>query len=331
MEGPTDLEVYSHTFFERVEASQRATSEPTSRLPKAASRTSRPRVQRRLATIVAADVVGYSRLMGRDEEGAVRRLRELQATISPIVKANRGRIVSTAGDAMIIEFSSSVAAFHSALTIQEVVGLLNCGVDGDDKMLFRIGVNVGAVIVEGGDVFGEVVNIASRLEAIAEPGGICVSHACYVQTRGQFAVNFAYLGEQRLKNIAEPVRAYAVRRPWAEGDVPTAVSPRSGARAVLSSVVSSLCAAREPISAGPAEDLRLIAAAARHAERPGNSERSPEVAAARNATNLRTFAADPIDERADQRQVKAGAPSRVRNEGLTLRANAAREDTAFAK
>ncbi len=114
-----------------------------------------------------------------------------------------------------LEFSSTVAALDCALAIQDLVGLSNRGVPDDDKMLLRIGVNVGDVIVTGGDVFGEVVNVASRLEAIAEPGGICVSHACYMQTKRQFAVNFTDLGEQRLKNIAEPVRAYAVRPPGA--------------------------------------------------------------------------------------------------------------------
>ena len=167
-------------------------------------------VQRRLAAILAGDVVGYSRLMGRDEEGALRRLRELQAVISSIIEAGGGRIVNTAGDAMLLEFSSTVAALDSALAIQEVVGLLNLGAPDDDKMLLRIGVNVGEVILEGGDVFGEVVNIASRLEAIAEPGGVCVSQAAYLQCRRMFALDFSDLGELRLKNIAEPVRAYAI-------------------------------------------------------------------------------------------------------------------------
>jgi adenylate cyclase len=208
MEGLTEFE--ARVFVQNGEPPRRVPSESASRLRNALSRTERPRVWRRLAAIMAADVVGYSRLMGRDEEGAVRRLRELQAAIAPIVKANRGRIVNTAGDAMLAEFSSSVAAVDSALAIQEVVGLLNRGIDRDDKMLLRIGINVGEVIVEGCDVFGEVVNIASRLEAIAEPGGICLSHACCVEIKCQFVVNFSDLGEQRLKNIAEPVRAYAV-------------------------------------------------------------------------------------------------------------------------
>jgi len=127
-----------------------------------------------------------------------------------------------------LEFPSTVAALDCALAIQELVTLSNRGVPDDDKMLLRIGVNVGDVIVRGGDVFGEVVNVASRLEAIAEPGGICVSHACYMQTKRQLAVNFTDLGEQRLKNIVEPVRAYAVRAPSAsspQGAAPSRAAP----------------------------------------------------------------------------------------------------------
>lgn len=170
----------------------------------------RPRLERKLAAIVAADVVGYSRLMGQDEEGTVRRLRALQAAVSRIVASHGGRTVSTAGDAMLFDFSSSVTALGCALAIQRLVHWRNRGASDNEKMLFRIGVNVGEVIVEGDDVFGEVVNIASRLEAMAEPGGVCVSQAAYLECRRAFAIDFIELGDLRLKNIAEPVRAYAV-------------------------------------------------------------------------------------------------------------------------
>ena len=217
MEGLTDFEVPSRPLLEWGERPRRTSIGRPKQWRKSSRRAASPRLERRLAAIVAADVVGYSRLTGRDEEGAVRRLCETQAAISPIVEAADGRTVNTAGDAMLLEFSSTVAALECALAIQDLVGLSNRGVPDDDKMLLRIGINVGDVIVRGGDVFGEVVNVASRLEAIAEPGGICVSHACYMQTKRQFAVNFTDLGEQRLKNITEPVRAYAVRPPGASG------------------------------------------------------------------------------------------------------------------
>jgi class 3 adenylate cyclase len=207
MEGLADFEVSSSPPLECRELASGSPRQWRKRSRRAAS----PRFDRRLAAIVVADVVGYSRLMGRDEEGAFCRLRELQAAIAPIIEAKGGRIANTAGDAMLFEFSSSVAALDGALAIQEVVGVLNRGTCVDDQMLLRIGVNIGDVIVEGGDVFGEVVNVASRLEGIAEPGGICVSHTCFMQTKRQRALDFADLGEQKLKNIAEPVHAYAVR------------------------------------------------------------------------------------------------------------------------
>jgi adenylate cyclase len=237
---------------------------------------------------MAADVVGYSRLIGRDEEGAVRRLRRLQAAITRIVEANQGRIANTAGDAMLVEFSSSVAALDSALAIQEAVGPLNLCCGDDDEMLLRIGVNVGEVIVESGDVFGEVVNVASRLEAIAEPGGICASHAFFVQTKARFAVNFVDLGEQRLKNIAEPVRAYAVRPPWVNSVRRTASSPSAGA-----------------VAAGPAEDFdgTPSATATRLVEQREIFAHSPEVFIAPKAMTREALAADIIPERLDQRQV----------------------------
>jgi class 3 adenylate cyclase len=200
--------------------------------------------------------------LGRDEDDAVRRLRELQAAIAPIVAANRGHTFNTAGDAMLMEFSSSVAALDSAMAIQEVVGLLNRALDGEDKMLLRIGVHVGEVIVESGDVFGEVVNVASRLEGLAEPGGVYVSHACYAQIRRRLAVDFADLGEQRLKNIAESVRVYAARPPWPDG-VPRAVSPGSTENSRRPSVASVArnAANRDAFAAGSigeSEDQRQV-------------------------------------------------------------------------
>jgi class 3 adenylate cyclase len=203
MEGHFDSDALSF----RLPACRKPQSGGTTQ---AAASGSRPRLKRKLATIVVADVAGYSLLMGRDEDGTVRRLRALQAAVSRIVARRGGRTVTIAGDAMLFDFSSSVEAVGCALAIQRLVHWRNRGASDNDKMLFRIGVNLGEVIVEGGDVFGEVVNVASRLEAIADPGGVCVSQAAYLECRRMFAVDFIELGDLRLKNIAEPVRAYAV-------------------------------------------------------------------------------------------------------------------------
>jgi class 3 adenylate cyclase len=253
MEGPADFEVSSRRLPEYEEPTGHAPSEFPRQMRKRPRRAATPRLRRKLAAIVAADVVGYSRLIECDEDGAVHRLRELQAAVLPIVEGGGGRLVNTAGDSMLLEFSSNLAALDGALAIQETVALLNRSMPLDERMVLRIGVDVGDVIVDSGDVFGEVVNVASRLEAIAEPGGVCVSHACHMQTKRQFAVNFIDLGEQRLKNIAEPVRVYAVRAPSAPGfaeDVP----PPSAAPAVSRPEIAPPSSAQDRIAGRRASD-----------------------------------------------------------------------------
>ena len=168
------------------------------------------RVGRRLAAIVAADVAGYSRLMGLDEVGTARTLREHRAVTDALVAKHGGRLVKTTGDGVLLEFPSVVDAVECAVAVQAVMAERNEGVRSDRRMLFRIGINLGDILIEGDDILGDGVNIAARLEGIAEPGGICISSSAYDQVRGKVAVEFADLGEQNLKNISRPVRAYAV-------------------------------------------------------------------------------------------------------------------------
>jgi TolB-like protein/Flp pilus assembly protein TadD len=168
------------------------------------------RVGRRLAAIVAADVVGYSRLMGLDEVGTARTLREHRKVTDALVAKHGGRIVKTTGDGVLLEFPSVVDAVECAVAVQAVMSERNQGVPEDRRMLFRIGINLGDILIEGDDILGDGVNVAARLEGIAEPGGICVSSSAYEQIRGKVAVDFTDLGEQTLKNIARPIRAYAV-------------------------------------------------------------------------------------------------------------------------
>jgi TolB-like protein/class 3 adenylate cyclase len=170
------------------------------------------RVGRRLSAILAADVTGYSRLMGLDEAGTARVLREHRAVCDALVVRHGGRIVKTTGDGLLIEFPSVVDAVECALAVQQVMAERNDEVPQDRRMLFRMGINLGDILIEGDDILGEGVNIAARLEGIAEPGGICISSSAYDQVRGKIGVEFADLGEQSLKNIARPVRAYAVIR-----------------------------------------------------------------------------------------------------------------------
>ena len=170
------------------------------------------RVGRRLSAIVAADVAGYSRLMGLDETGTARILREHRVIADAVVAKHGGRIVKTTGDGLLIEFPSVVDAVECAVAVQTVMAERNEGVPQDRRMLFRIGINLGDILIEGDDILGDGVNVAARLEGIAEPGGICISSSAYDQVRGKIDVAFTDLGEQSLKNIARPVRTYAVMR-----------------------------------------------------------------------------------------------------------------------
>jgi adenylate cyclase len=169
------------------------------------------RVGRRLAAIVAADVAGYSRLMGLDEVGTARTLREHRVVTDALVAKHGGRLVKTTGDGVLLEFPSVVDAVECAVAVQAVMAERNEGVPADRRMLFRIGINLGDILIEGDDILGDGVNVAARLEGIADPGGICISSSAYDQVRGKVPVEFADLGEQRLKNIDRPVRLYAVR------------------------------------------------------------------------------------------------------------------------
>jgi TolB-like protein/class 3 adenylate cyclase len=166
---------------------------------------------RRLAAILAADVAGYSRLIGADEEGTLERLRALRReTIDPAIREHRGRIVKTTGDGLLIEFASVVDAVRCAIAIQRGMARRNTEVSPEKRIEFRIGINLGDVVADGDDLLGDGVNVAARLEGIAEPGGICLSRAAYDQARGKIDLAAQDLGEQRLKNIAEPVRIFKI-------------------------------------------------------------------------------------------------------------------------
>src|SRR5271170_7136832 len=172
----------------------------------------RGRVERRLAAILAADVAGYSRLMGVDEEGTLRRLNAHRGQLlDPKISEHHGRIVKTTGDGLLAEFPSVVDAVRCAAETQRAMTDRNAEVAEDRRIAFRIGINLGDVIVEGDDIFGDGVNIAARLEALAEPGGICISGTVHDQIRDKLPYPLADLGEQSVKNIARPVRVYALR------------------------------------------------------------------------------------------------------------------------
>jgi adenylate cyclase len=170
------------------------------------------RMERRLATVLAADIAGYSRLMGRDEERTLTNLKLLRrALIDPKIAEYRGRIVKTTGDGMLLEFASAVDAARCAIEIQPGMAEQNTAILPENRIEFRIGIHLGDIIIDEGDIFGDGVNIAARLETVAEPGGICVSDDAQRQIRGKIDAAFDDMGPQRLKNISEPMRAWRVQ------------------------------------------------------------------------------------------------------------------------
>ena len=170
------------------------------------------RIERRLAAILAADIAGYSRLMGADEEGTLERFKALRGElVDPKIGEHRGRMVKTTGDGILIEFPSVIEAVSCAVAVQREMARRNAGTPQDRRIAFRIGVNLGDIIVEDGDIHGDGVNIAARLEGIAEPGGICISEDAFRQVRGKVDAEFDDLGEQSLKNIVRPMRIYRIK------------------------------------------------------------------------------------------------------------------------
>jgi adenylate cyclase len=170
------------------------------------------RVDRRLAAILAADVAGYSRLMGEDEEGTLARLKSCrQVLVDPKISEHRGRIVKTTGDGMLVEFGSAVDAVRCAVEIQRAMANGFVDMPHEQRIQFRVGIHVGDIIIDSDDIFGDGVNIAARLEGIAEPGGICISDDAYRQIRGKTEIAYDDMGQQSLKNITEPMRAWRAR------------------------------------------------------------------------------------------------------------------------
>jgi TolB-like protein/class 3 adenylate cyclase/Flp pilus assembly protein TadD len=189
-------------------------------------------VERKLTAILAADVVGYSRLVGEDEAGTVRAVRDHRKAAAPLVASHGGRLVKTMGDGLLLEFPSVVTAVECALAMQKQMVERNADVPEGKRIVYRIGVNLGDVLVDGEDILGEGVNIAARLEGIAEPGGICLSSSAYDHVRGKIDAEFVDLGDKELKNIARPVRVYAIKTDmggYAQAPTPLAAAAKPGA------------------------------------------------------------------------------------------------------
>lgn len=192
-------------------------------------------VKRRLTCILAADAVGYSKQMGQDEEGTIHVLQAHRAVIDGIIAFHRGRIVSTAGDSVLAEFSSAVEAVRCAVEIQDALKTRNDSLPDHRKMLFRVGVNLGDVVVNNDDLLGDGVNVAARLESMAEPGGICIASSVYDQITGKLDLGFQDIGQQSLKNISRPIHVYRV-----SGTVPLIRTASQQAQPPLSAVPAAV-------------------------------------------------------------------------------------------
>jgi TolB-like protein/class 3 adenylate cyclase len=234
--------------------------------------------KRKLAAILHADVVGFSRLMGEDEAGTHQALGALRRAVDPLIVAHGGRIVGTAGDSLLADFTSVIDAVNCAVEMQRAGRAINDPLARERRLELRIGVNLGDVIIDGDNIFGDGVNIAARLEALAQPGTICISQTVYEQVNKKLDLDFRPLGSHRVKNIAEPVRAYAVGEPALTARPRRTRRPRIAAAAAAALVVTGLIGWAVHMGAGgglfeltvsprPAE-VASLAAPARLAGRP---------------------------------------------------------------
>ena len=216
---------------------------------------------RKLAAILVSDVVGYSWLVGVDEDRILARLRTLRSDlIDPTIAVHHGRVVKRTGDGILIEFGSAVDAARCAIKVQRGMTQRNADVSADQRIEIRIGIHIGDIIIEEGDIFGDGVNIAARLEGIAEPGGICLSYAAYEQVRDKLKESFVDLGENNLKNIARPVRVYRLEltpkaKTVSEAPRPMSAPPDKPSIAVLAFNNMSGDPEQEYFSDGISEDI----------------------------------------------------------------------------
>ena len=228
-------------------------------------------LERRLATILCADVAGYSNMMGANEEQTVQVFRGHREIFESLVNLHRGRIFNTAGDALLVEFNSAVEAVRCATEIQAALATRNEHLAPGEKMLFRIGINLGDVIVQGGDLLGDGVNVAARIQTGTEPGGIRISGSVYDQIQNKLSLGFKLLGEQTYKNIAKPVRTYSIR----EGAAVTAPARRVSTK-IAAAIAGAAYWGYQEYAARREEQAQLMAQLAAQKEATEQAQRAAE-------------------------------------------------------
>jgi len=279
-------------------------------------------VKRRLTCILAADAVGYSKQMGQDEEGTIRVLSAHRAVIDGIITFHQGRIISTAGDSVVAEFSSAVEAVRCAVEIQEALKTRNDSLEEHRQMHFRVGVNLGDVVVKNEDLLGDGVNVAARLETIAEPGGICISSSVYDQITGKLDLGFQDIGEQNLKNISRPIRVYRVSgasAPVRAAPVAPPAAPAAPARSPLPWVIGAAIAVAIGaavawqggwLRSGPADSASRTTAAAPATSPAAEKSASPAAAVDPNAARAQAES-DAQRLRSDAEAIKRQAEAEL--------------------
>jgi class 3 adenylate cyclase len=282
-------------------------------------------VRRKLAAILATDAVGYSKLMSADEEGTLKILAAHRAVIDGIIEFHEGRIINTAGDSVLAEFASPVEAVRCAVEIQDALKTRNDSLSEVQRMQFRIGVNLGDVMEKGSDLLGDGVNVAARLESIAEPGGICVSSSVYDQIAGKLDLGFVNIGTQSLKNIQRPIQVYRVERGGLRAPAPAAPAASAGSRrgpvawavgGALASVavVAALAWAFNLLSGTRPPDQAQVEARSARARAQADEERRQTEASAAAAAEARRA-----------QEEKRAAENRARAEAELARARAEAE------
>ena len=277
-------------------------------------------LERRLATILAADVAGYSKMMGQNEEATVQTLRAHRAVYDALLKQHHGRVFNTAGDAILAEFPSAVEAVRCATEIQSALRTRNEHLPPEQRMLFRMGINLGDVVGQDGDLLGDGVNVAARIQTIAEPGGICISGSVYDQIQNKLSLQFKRLGDKNLKNIDQPVRTFTITQSES-GVLPTASSgPRVSMTLIIAGVVAVAIAAGG-YALYRASESRRIEQEALAAQLAAEKKLAEE---ARRQADEQTRRASQAEEKAERERLVAEAAKREAD----LQAQAQRADDA---